>query len=223
MATKETIGKVTFIDLRLSFASLFEMNRQKQDDGSVRETWKSNFLIPKADFNSGKVIGVYKGKRYPLKQALQLAADEAKEKKWGPKAKWPKLKPDRVFLRDGDLEDWEGYADQFYISASAQPADRPSVITNRKDANGDWIPAEPGGKAAPYSGCYVNGTIVIWAQDNEHGKRVNAQVKAVQFRRDGEAFGAAAVDVNEEFTDDMVGEEGNIGDDGDDGDGDDLI
>lgn len=212
---KEVIGKVTVLGLRLSFASLFEPNVQKQDDGTTRETWKSNFLIPKEE--KDKLVGVFKGKRMPILEALKAASEEAKEKKWGSKDKWPKLKPDRVFLRDGDLEDWEGYADQFYISANAALSDRPSVITNRKDGNGKWIEAEPGGKGAPYSGCYVNAVIVCWAQDNEHGKRVNAQVKAVQFFKDGESFGAAAVNPNEEFTDDMAGEEGSIGGDFDDG------
>jgi hypothetical protein len=93
-------------------------------------------------------------------------------------------------------------------------------VTNRKDGNGHWIEAEPGGKAAPYAGCYVNATIVVWAQDNEHGKRINAQVKAVQFFKDGEAFGAAAVNPDDEFTDDMAGEVGgDFTDDEDDDDG----
>ena len=40
----------------------------------------------------------------------------------------------------------------------------------------------------PYSGCYVNVSIDIWAQDNKFGKRVNAKLLAVQFHADGEAF-----------------------------------
>lgn len=216
---KEVIGKVTVLGQRLSFASLFEPNVQKQDDGTTRETWKTNLLIAKD--TASEQVGVFKGKRMPLLDALKAASEEAKEKKWGPKAKQPKLKPDRVFLRDGDLEDWEGYADNFYISANASLSDRPSVITNRKDGNGNWIEAEPGGRGSPYSGCFVNAVLLIWCQDNEHGKRVNAQVKAVQFFKDGEAFGAAPVNPNEEFTDDMAGEEGSIGGDFDEGGDDD--
>lgn len=219
---KEVVGKVIVLGARLSFASLFEMNRQTQEDGTVRETWKANLLLPKDKLD--EMVGIYKGARMPIMTALKKASAEAKSKKWGDESKWPKLKPEKLFLRDGDLEDWEGYAGHRYISASAQPSDRPSVVTNRKDAKGNWIEAEPGGKNAPYSGCYVNATIIVWAQDNDHGKRVNAQIKAVQFFRDGEAFGAAPTNPNEDFTDDMVGSEGSFGDDvGDDDDADSMV
>ena len=104
---KETIGKVIVLGARLSFASLFEMNRQTQDDGSVRETWKANLLLPKDKV--ADMVGIYKGQRMPILAALKKASAEAKGKKWGDETKWPKLKPEKLVLRDGDLEDWEGY------------------------------------------------------------------------------------------------------------------
>lgn len=215
MAT-ETVGRVTLLNVRLSFASLFEPNKQTAEDGTTRENWKSNFLFAKKDSDAE---GVYKGKRMPLMKALQMANEDAKEKKWGSKEKWPKLKPEKVYLRDGDLEDWDGYAGNYYISSNAAIADRPSVVTNRKDKDGKWMKAEPGAEGAPYSGCYVNATIEVWGQDNEHGKRMNSKLKAVQFRANGEPFGAAPVDPNEEFSDDMVSDEGSIAEDyGDDED-----
>lgn len=211
-AKKYEVGKVILLNVRLSFPSLFEPNRQTDEDGNVRETWKANFLIPKDQEST--LVGVFKGKRMPIIQAIQAAAKEAKAKGWGEDpSKWPKLKPEKVFLRNGDLEDWDGYAGCNYVSANAQITDRPAIVTNRKDGNGNWIDAEPGGKGSPYSGCYVNATIVIWAQDNKHGKRLNAKVRAVQFFRDGEAFGAPPTNPNEDFTDDMVGEEGTYDDD----------
>ena len=213
---KDTL--VTLLGVRLSFASLFEPNKQKNEDGTERETWKSNFLIPKEE--AAEMIGVFRGKHYPILQALKLASAAAKTLEWGHEDKWPKLKPEKLFLRDGDLEDWEGYPGNFYVSANAPIASRPAVVTNRKDASKKWIVAEPGGLGAPYSGCYVNSVIRIWAQDTEHGKRVNSSLKTVQFLKDGEAFGAAPVDPNEHFTDDMVGEEGSIGGEYDDADDD---
>lgn len=218
--TKEQVGKFTLLNARLSFPSLFEPNVQKQDDGTIRENWKANFLLENDRID--EMEAVFRGKRMSAKEAITLASNEAKAAKWGDdKAKWPKLKPDRKFFRDGNLENWDGYEDAWYISANAQLTDRPSIITNRKDGNGKWIEAEPGGKASPYAGCYTNAVLVIWCQDNEHGKRINAQVKAVQFFADGEAFsGAGPVDPNEEFSDDMAGAEGSIGGDFDDGDDD---
>lgn len=220
-AKKEVIGKVILLNVRGSFMALFEPDKQKQDDGSVRETWKSNFLIPKDE--AANMVAVYKGQRMPVLTALKKASAEAKQKKWGDEKNWPKMKPEKLFLRDGDLENWDGYAGCFYVSSNAPLTDRPAVVTNRKDGNGEWIEAQAGGKASPYAGCYVNATIEVWCQDNEHGKRVNAKLKAVQFYKDGDAFGAAPTNPNEDFTDDMAGEQGSF-DDGDAGDDDsDLV
>lgn len=224
MATteKKQTGKVILLGARLSFASLFEPNRQKQDDGSIRETWKSNFLFPKDDLDN--CFAIFNGQKMPILKAIRAASKEAKTKTWGASEdKWPKLKPEKICWRDGDLEDWDGYAGHWYVSANAPIGDRPAVVTNRKDANNKWMEAQPGGKGAPYSGCYVNATIEIWAQDNEHGKRINAKLKAVQFLRDGEAFGTAPTNPDEDFTEDMVGSEGSFGDSGDDDEDDDMI
>jgi hypothetical protein len=50
---------------------------------------------------------------------------------------------------------------------------------------------------AVYAGCYVNAIVTIWAQNNQFGKRINAQLDGVQFNRNGEPFGDGAVTVNE--------------------------
>jgi hypothetical protein len=47
-----------------------------------------------------------------------------------------------------------------------------------------------------YAGCYVNGIVSLWAQNNQYGKRINAQLDGVQFVRDGEPFGDGAVSVD---------------------------
>jgi hypothetical protein len=213
------IGKVIVYGGRLSFASIYEPNRQKNDDGEERQNWKCNLLFDKKKLKEGGYKAKFNGVKMELKEALRKAGDEALLKKYpGGPASWPKYKPEKVYFRDGDLEDWDGYAGQMYISANAQLADKPLVITNRKDGNGNWIAATPGGPNSPYSGCYVNATLVIWIQDNENGKRKNAQVKAIQFVADGEAFGATKTDPNEDFDDDDVGEVGDLGDDDEDDD-----
>lgn len=204
---EKVIGEVILRNVRLSFASLFEPQEQEQDDGTVRRTYKANFLIPKDD-PEGNL------------KAIKRAADEAKEKKWGDKSKWPKLRPDKLCLRDGDLEDWDGYADHFYLSSNSPVARPPAVVMNRKGGNKKWLEAEPG---QVYAGCYVNAVVRIWCQDNKHGKRINASLESVQFFRDGDAFGAAPVDPNDKFSDDMAGEEGSFGDTHDDDDDDSMI
>jgi hypothetical protein len=51
----------------------------------------------------------------------------------------------------------------------------------------------------PYSGCYVNCSLELWAQDNSYGKRINAQLGGVQFFKDGDAFsgGGSAADADD--------------------------
>jgi hypothetical protein len=50
-----------------------------------------------------------------------------------------------------------------------------------------------------YAGCYVNATIRLWGQDNQYGKRINAQLRAIQFVKKGDAFGDGDIDVMKEF------------------------
>lgn len=52
-----------------------------------------------------------------------------------------------------------------------------------------------------YAGCYVNAIIDLWVQNNGFGKRVNANLYGIQFVKDGEQFGAGAVDVFDDFDD----------------------
>ena len=39
-----------------------------------------------------------------------------------------------------------------------------------------------------YAGCHVNGVLELWAQDNQYGKRINANLLGVQFFKDGAPF-----------------------------------
>jgi hypothetical protein len=191
---------------RLSFPALFEPDERESDDGTTRRVYKAAFLIPKDNDPEGNM------------KKLRAAADQAKAKKWGPdKSRWPKLKADRVCVRDGDEESWDGYAGMMYVSASSPVERPPPIVTNRKDKDGRWIQARPGERGAPYAGCYVNAIVRLWAQDDKrYGKRINASLESVQFRADGDAFGASPVDPNSKFTDDDVSDEENYGDDDDD-------
>ena len=185
---KSTDVKVRLKNVRLSFAALFEPEAFTDASGKTKKRYKANFLIPKSD-----------------KKQLDLindAIDQVIEEKWGKHP--PKLKSHQLCLRDGDEESWDGYADHEYVSSGNT---RPVVVVDR---DGKTVLTEDDGR--PYSGCYVNATITLWAQDNDGdkgGKRVNASLKAVQFVKNGEAFGAAPINPEEEFED--------LGDD-DDGD-----
>lgn len=108
------------------------------------------------------------------------------------KAKWPTdykellpqlKKKDKVCLKDGDDKEYDGYAGNFYVPTRSDT--RPTVLDRDKTPL-----TKDDGK--PYSGCYANVVIEVWAQDNKYGKRINAQLKGVQFVKDGDAFGGSA-------------------------------
>jgi len=52
----------------------------------------------------------------------------------------------------------------------------------------------------PYAGCYVNANIELYAYSHpKGGKGVSASLRAVQFLKDGESFGAGPVNAEDEF------------------------
>ena len=70
-----------------------------------------------------------------------------------------------------------------------------------------------------YSGCYVNTNITLWPQDHSvGGKGVNANLRIVQFFRDGDAFGTARASADEMDEVDIDDDEDDAVDDWDDED-----
>ena len=99
---------------------------------------------------------------------------------------------DKLFFRDGAGSAKPEQENCFLIAASETR--RPDVIhrdRSRINEEDDVV----------YAGCYVNALIRPWVQSNIHGKRINANLLAVQFVRDGERFGAERPDVSEVFDD----------------------
>ena len=99
----------------------------------------------------------------------------------------------KVALHEGnEKEHLDGYGEgTMYISTSCDK--RPTVV------NRDLTPLAADDNVL-FAGCYVNATIRLWGQDNQFGKRVNAQLRAVQYYKTGEAFGDKPVDATSEFT-----------------------
>jgi hypothetical protein len=157
--------RILLRDVRLAFPSLWKATAPKTGGEAA---FSGSFLLPKTH------------KQIPeLKAAFKTLAKE----KWGVKAD-AVLKAleaaDKVCLHDGDGKaDYEGFEGNLYISARAKV--RPSVFDQQRQEL-----SEADGK--PYSGSYVNVSLELWPQDNGFGKRINAQLRGVQFLRDGDAF-----------------------------------
>lgn len=125
---------------------------------------------------------------------------------------------DKLCFRDGDQTAKPEDVGCWYLSASEKT--RPQVIGKDKAPlieSDDTI----------YAGCYVNVLFKLWKQQHpKYGKRINANLLAVQFVKDGDRFGAPRPNVDEHFDDESDGEpsEGGRGKPADDdGFGDDDI
>lgn len=110
-----------------------------------------------------------------VKIAKQAIEDLIKTE-WPDIAKRPKLK-DKISFRDGDDEKYEGYPGNYFISASNML--QPKVL------NAEGKPAE---KDLIQGGDEVHAIIEFWAQNNQFGARVNANLVAVKFIKQGKRF-----------------------------------
>lgn len=101
-----------------------------------------------------------------------------------------KLKEDKLCLKDGDGVEYGGYAGNMSIKASSPK--RPMVIDR------DKTPLVENDERL-YAGCYVNAVVELWAQNNQWGKRINANLLGVQFFKDGEPFADGVVATDDDF------------------------
>lgn len=118
----------------------------------------------------------------------------------------------KLFMKDGDkyFEGKEECADAYIFTAREET--RPTL----RDAAGRKLdPKDDMDKIKElfYGGAVVSILINPWVQDNKFGKRINSNLKAVRFVKDGTAFGEARVD-DEDAWDDV--EEEGFSDDDDD-------
>jgi len=168
--------KVKLNNVRLSFEHIFEP--QKSSDGGA-DSYSANFLL---------------GDNDKLVDKMNAAIEAVAKEKWGAKAAGV-LKTLRasgkMCLGSCETKDYDGYEDgEFFVSANNKR--RPSTF----DRGRNMVTQDDN---VIYSGCYVNAVLEVWAQDNAHGKRVNAALMGVQFVMDGDAFGAGGVASEDDF------------------------
>lgn len=167
----DTSVNVTLNNVRLSFPALWEP--RKGPDANSKASYQAAFLLDKKT-NAAEITAVKNAIAQIVKEAFKGKA------------------PPKIALRDGaEKPDVDGYGEGvMFINARSDK--RPHVVDRKLrplDANSN----------VPYAGCYVNATVRLWAQDNNYGKRINAQLRAVQFVKDGEEFGEGTVDITREF------------------------
>lgn len=173
--TDPNVIKLT--NVRLSYPQLFVA---KPPEEGKEPVFSASFLLDKKEHRA--LIAQIE------KTTERVALDAFKKK----------VKLNRVPLRDGnEKSDKEGYGDEVMF-VGARNSKRPVVVDR------DLTPLTKD-DSKPYAGCVVNATIRLFAFDHKTGgKGVSASLRAVQFVKDGESFGAGPVNAEEEF--EAVGE-----------------
>lgn len=174
------MAKIKMQNVRLSFPSLFNTATFGSEDTGKFE---ATFILDKQK---------HKKEIDQINAQIQTLVKE--------KFKGKAIPDDKLCLKDGDEADRPEFEGAFTIKASTKR--RPLIIDTDKAPL-----VEADGK--PYAGCYVNAIVSLWAQDNQYGKRINAQLDGVQFAGDGEPFGEGGIsedafDAFDAFDDDEI-------------------
>lgn len=164
--------KIILTDVRLAFPDLFEAKAfvDPKTGKQGEPQFAATFLIDRSNPETRKVI----------------EAEEARvaKEKWGAKSEaiLTEIRANnRGAIKNGELKaSYDGFPGNDFIAANNKV--RPMVV-NR---NGAPVAMSDG---VVYAGCYGVGHVVLWAQDNAFGKRINANVTGFQFMRDGDSFG----------------------------------
>lgn len=217
MTTVETIGRCSLKKLRLTFAQgLFEAT-----------TGGSTEPDAKKKFNCGLLITPTDPQIVVIRKQMQAVAKE----KWKDKAVevYNSLKiADKLALHDGDAKpNYSGYPGMMYLSP-ATPEQTPPTLVITIDGQNCTVDTYKNDKVELvqferllrqkfYSGAYVNANIQFWAQDNKNGKRINCQLRGLQFHSEGDSFGGGgSAASSDEFDADVPSNDGNGADGFDD-------
>ncbi len=168
--------KLHLKDVRLSFCNVHDA---KAVNGQGDPKFSTAAILPRTHPQLAEIVGALK----------KVATD-----KWGAKGEevYTALKAgDKLCLHDGDSKaEIDAYKSNLFINASNKQ--RPLVIDGQRNP---LVAAD--GK--PYSGCYGNVIVEVWAQDNQFGKRINASLLGVQFVKDGERLAGGGVAAADDF------------------------
>ena len=137
----------------------------------------------------------------PSHEAVKKAMLAAAAKQWGAekaaKAVEGLTKSAKVAYVDGDTKaDFAGFAGNFAIQAHAKANTPPALV---KTVNGKNVRLDRESQTDIYAGCYVNAIVEFWAQDNQYGKRINAQLAGLQFVRHGDPFSGGRAAEDDDF------------------------
>jgi len=168
-------------NVRLAFPDLFTATDY---DNNGKFCYRAQLLVPAGS-------AVYK--------LIQKTITEVAEEAFGKAAPsvMKKIEQDnklKCFI-DGDLKEYAGFAGHYALTAT-RPVDkkRPLLINRDKSpvgADDDVL----------YAGCFVNGRVEFWPQDNNHGRTVRCTLLGLQFNRSGDPFVTGTQATEDDFED----------------------
>lgn len=133
-------------------------------------------------------------------QQIYVAMQEIAQQTFGQQAAaiWQELQAgNKLALKNGALKaSSPGFAGHWFMSLAAKEEQPPTLLSKFNDPTTGRPQVLKRPQTVLYSGCYANVQVALWAQNNGYGKRINADVKVVQFAGDGEAFGGGGAAPN---------------------------
>lgn len=186
-------GTINVMDVRASYPHIDKMWRKNEKDTLA---YSITGILPVATHQ-------------PVIDLLnEVAMDILKDRNKG-----ADIKDDAKFIRDGKPTKKPEYADAWIVAS--RETEKPTVL--HPDKSEMESPEEI--KSTIKAGYFIDLLIQPWWQDNEHGKRVNASLRAVRFRREGPLISEGGIskdDAISSFDDD---DEGGFGGDDDENGG----
>lgn len=120
------------------------------------------------------------------------------------------IKDDAKFIRDGKPTKKAEYADAWIVAS--RETEKPTVL--HPDKSEMESPEEI--KSEIKAGYYIDMLVQPWWQDNEHGQRVNASLRAVRLRREGPLIAEGGISKDDAISSFEDDDEGGFGGDDDD-------
>ena len=180
-------------NVRLSFPHLAEPHAPGNNPNAVKK-YSADFLMSPDDAGYKKFMEEYA--KLALEkwgdqssQVMQMIQSERKLRCFG---------QGNEKVNKKTFQPYDGYADMVYIGANRDQM--PQMIqADGQPVDGTNTMAYQNEARKMYGGCYVNVALRPWLQDNQYGKGVRCDLVAVQFAKDGEAFGEGTPDASGMF------------------------
>ena len=184
--TSVTSEKLLLKNVRLSFLRL---EKPEAFEEGQKEKYQLTALLDPSNAEHAEIIALVR------QEAVNLCKEAYGEVPADIKAAPMDRLPFGLADNHPKKKEYDGYKGMFYVYASNTV--RPGIGNRKADS---VLPGEP---EFPYSGCYGNVSISLWAllgpKKTKYGSRIGANLRAVQFTMDGDAFGLAPVSAEDEF------------------------